>query len=112
MLWHWTQRNRKSRAAVPRRGVRWRPGLTDNQIVLPRRTRVHSANERFFTKELMSGYERGGIGDRRGSVRYEEDSARGSLYPLLRPGPASRPGILAKSPRSLNLGPSYSGLRK
>src|SRR5215208_5227103 len=30
--------NRKSRAAVPRRGVRWRPGLTDNQIVLPRRT--------------------------------------------------------------------------
>jgi hypothetical protein len=26
-------------------GVRWRPGLTDNQIVLPRRTRVHSANE-------------------------------------------------------------------
>jgi hypothetical protein len=37
--------NRKSRATVPRRGVRWRPGLTDIQIVLPSRTRVGTANE-------------------------------------------------------------------
>jgi len=41
-----------------------------------------------------------------GTVRYEEDSARGSIYPLLGLGPASRPGILAKTPRSLNLGTS------
>jgi hypothetical protein len=48
------------------------------------------------------------MGDRRGSVRYEEDSARGCIYPLLlrRLGPASRPGILAKKRRSLNLGTS------
>jgi hypothetical protein len=39
--------NRKpeSRAAVPRRGVRWRPGLTDNQIVLPSRAAAHTPNE-------------------------------------------------------------------
>jgi len=48
-----------------------------------------------------------GMGDHRGTLRYEEDSARGSNYPLLRRlGPASRPGILAKTPRSLNLGTS------
>jgi hypothetical protein len=46
------------------------------------------------------------MGDRRETVRYEEDSARGSIYPLLRLGPASRPGILAKTLRSLNLGTS------
>src|SRR5215211_2714267 len=44
--------SRKSRAAVPRRGVRWRPDLTDNQIVLPRTTRVHSANESFSQRSL------------------------------------------------------------
>jgi hypothetical protein len=26
-------------------GVRWRPGLTDNQIVLPKMARAHTANE-------------------------------------------------------------------
>jgi hypothetical protein len=46
-----TIENRISRAAVPRRGVRWRPGLTDKQIVLPSRTRVGTANELFTHKE-------------------------------------------------------------
>jgi hypothetical protein len=46
------------------------------------------------------------MGDRRETVRYEEASARGSIYPLLRLGPASRPSILAKTPRSLNSGTS------
>jgi hypothetical protein len=49
---------------------------------------------------------RGNGGDRWATARYEEDSARGSIYPLLRLGPASRPGILAKTPRSLNFGTS------
>src|SRR5215217_213472 len=39
--------HRKSRAAVPRRGVRWRPDLTDNRIVLPSRTKAYTANECF-----------------------------------------------------------------
>jgi hypothetical protein len=46
------------------------------------------------------------MGDRRETVRDEEDSARGSIYPLLRLGPASRPSILAKTPRGLNSGTS------
>jgi len=46
------------------------------------------------------------MGDRRETVRYEEASARGSIYPLLRLGPASRPSILAKTPRGLNSGTS------
>ena len=37
--------NRKSRAAVPRRGMRWCPGLTDNQIVLPSGAGAHTPNE-------------------------------------------------------------------
>ena len=42
-------RKRKSRVAGPwRGGVRWRPGLTDNQIVLPRRTSVYAAHQLFF----------------------------------------------------------------
>jgi hypothetical protein len=45
-------------------------------------------------------------GDLRGTLRDEVDSARGSIYPLLGLGPASRPGILAKTLRSLNLGTS------
>jgi hypothetical protein len=44
-----------------------------------------------------------GNGGSWGKARYEEDSARGSIYPLLRLGPGSRPGILAKTPCSLNL---------
>ena len=46
------------------------------------------------------------MGDRRGTVRNEEDSARGSIYPLQSLGPSSRPCILAKTPRGLNLGTS------
>ena len=34
-------------------GVRWRPGLTDNQIVLPSTTRVYNADQLFFAKGLM-----------------------------------------------------------
>ena len=41
--------------------------------------------------------------DRRGAVRYEEDSARGSIYPLQSLGPSSRRCILAKTPSTLNL---------
>jgi hypothetical protein len=50
------------------------------------------------------------MGDRRETMRYEEDSARGSIYPLLSLGPASRPSILAKTPRSLNLGTSQNSV--
>src|SRR5215216_3023337 len=49
-----------------------------------------------------------GNGDRRETVRYEEDSARSSLYPLLSLGPASRLSILAKTPRGLNLGTDFA----
>jgi hypothetical protein len=46
-------RKRKSRVAGPwRGGVRWRPGLTNNQIVLPRRTSVYAAHQ-LFSKRLM-----------------------------------------------------------
>src|SRR5918998_71253 len=48
------------------------------------------------------------MGDRRETVRYEEESARDSLYPLLSLGPASRLSILAKTPRGLNLGTSQN----
>jgi hypothetical protein len=41
--------------------------------------------------------------DRRGATPYEEDSARGSIYPLQSLGPSSRPCILAKTPSTLNL---------
>jgi hypothetical protein len=41
--------------------------------------------------------------DPRGAARYEEDSARGSIYPLQSLGPSSRPCILAKTPSTLNL---------
>jgi hypothetical protein len=52
------------------------------------------------------------MGNRRETVRYEEDSARGSIYPLLCLGPASRRCILAKTPRGLNLGTSQNFLKK
>jgi hypothetical protein len=50
------------------------------------------------------------MGDRRETVRYEEASARGSIYPLLSLGPASRPSILAKTPRGLNSGTSQNSV--
>ena len=50
---------------------------------------------------MIRARENGGSSGNR--ARYEEDSARGSIYPLLGLGPASRSGILAKTPRSLNL---------
>ena len=54
--------------------------LNDNRIVLPRRTRAYTANEGFFTK----------LGPR-------------LYFPLLLSlGPASRPGILAKTLCGLN----------
>src|SRR5215212_6243831 len=69
---------RKSRVAVPRRGMR-SARLTDNRIVLPRRTEAYTANEGSFTK----------LGPR--------------LYsPSNSLGPASRPSILAKSLCGLN----------
>jgi hypothetical protein len=102
---HTANRKRKSRVAGPWRGVRWRPGLTNYQIVLPRRTRVIAAHQLFF-KEAYAMIEVRGMGDRRETVRYEEESARGSIYPLLSLGPASRPSILAKTPRGLNSGTS------
>jgi hypothetical protein len=61
----------------------------------------------FSQRSLSNGTSEEEWGNLRGTVRYEEDSARGSIYPLLRRlGPASRPGILAKTLRSLNLGTS------
>ena len=43
------------------------------------------------------------MADRRGALRYKEDSARGSIYPLQGLGPSSGPCILAKTPSTLNL---------
>jgi len=43
------------------------------------------------------------MADRRGALRYKEDSARDSIHPLQGLGPSSGPCILAKTPSTLNL---------
>jgi hypothetical protein len=50
------------------------------------------------------------MGDRRETVRYEEASARGSIYPLLSLGPPSWPCMLAKTWSTLNLETSQNSL--
>src|SRR5215207_6262392 len=118
--------NRKSRAAVPRRGMRWRPGSYRYSDCT---TEKDQANELFFTKRLMTCYELGEMRDRRfggpplcvarkipyflsihrgRTVPCKEASARGIITPLQSLGPASRSGILAKTWCTLNLGTSWS----
>src|SRR5215208_4239248 len=79
--WNWGANNRTGKAGSLFLGGGMRSArLTDNRIVLPTRTRAYTANEEFFTK----------LGPR-------------LYFPLLLSlGPASRPGILAKTLCELN----------
>jgi hypothetical protein len=83
--WNWGANNRTGKAGSLFLGGGMRSArLTDNRIVLPRRTRAYTANGEFFTK----------LGPR-------------LYFPLLLSlGPASRPGILAKTLCRLNPGTS------